>query len=104
ENGFVLPGLLLAAELVLVDDAPLSERARVLWRGYAALGAVAVTLAAIRSLVLAGRVFGAFPAEALVGAGLGGRMLTMLQVVPKWFRLLLWPAHLQIDYSPNEIM
>jgi hypothetical protein len=28
----------------------------------------------------------------------------MLQVVPKWFRLLLWPAHLQIDYSPNEIV
>ena len=31
-------------------------------------------------------------------------MLTMLQVVPMWLRLLVWPAHLQIDYSPNEIV
>ncbi|HEY2164072.1 MAG TPA: glycosyltransferase family 39 protein [Gemmatimonadaceae bacterium] len=104
ENGFVLPGLLVAAELFLVHDKPLAERVSALWRGYAMLGAVAVALVAVRTLVLAGRVVGAFTAEALVGASFGGRMLTMLQVVPKWFRLLLWPAHLQIDYSPNEIV
>src|SRR5262249_12606593 len=23
---------------------------------------------------------------------------------PMWLRLLAWPAHLQIDYSPNEIV
>jgi tetratricopeptide (TPR) repeat protein len=28
----------------------------------------------------------------------------MLQVVPHWARLLLWPAHLQADYSPQEIV
>jgi hypothetical protein len=28
----------------------------------------------------------------------------MLQVVPTWLRLLAWPAHLQADYSPNEIV
>ncbi len=28
----------------------------------------------------------------------------MLSVVPHWFRLLLWPAHLQGDYSPGEIV
>jgi len=104
ENGFVLPGLLAAAELFLVDGDPLAERPRALWRGYTMLGAVAVVLMGIRTLVLAGRVVGAFTAEALVGASLGGRMLTMLQVVPKWLRLLVWPAHLQIDYSPNEIV
>ena len=104
ENGFVLPGLLLAAELLLIDGESLMRRGRALWRGYAALGAVAVVLMAIRTLVLAGRFIGAFTAEALVGASFGGRLLTMLQVVPKWFRLLLWPAHLQIDYSPNEIV
>jgi len=104
ENGFVLPGLLVAAEIFLIDDKPPAERVRALWRGYAMLGTVAVALVAVRALVLAGRVVGAFTAEALVGASLGGRMLTMLQVVPKWFRLLLWPAHLQIDYSPNEIL
>jgi hypothetical protein len=104
ENGFVLPGLLVAAELFLVDDKPLAERVSALWRGYAMLGAIAVVLVGVRTLVLAGRVVGAFTAEALVGASLGGRMLTMLQVVPKWFRLFLWPSHLQIDYSPNEIV
>ena len=104
ENAFVLPGLFVAAELFLVPDKPFAKRVSALWRGYAMLGAVAVVLVAVRTLVLAGRVVGAFTAEALVGASLGGRMLTMLQVVPKWFRLLLWPAHLQIDYSPNEIV
>ncbi|MGH7594318.1 MAG: tetratricopeptide repeat protein, partial [Gemmatimonadales bacterium] len=38
------------------------------------------------------------------GLGIGGRALTMLGVVPDWFRLFLWPAHLQADYSPQEIM
>jgi hypothetical protein len=28
----------------------------------------------------------------------------MLGVVPHWFRLLFWPAHLQADYSPGEIV
>ena len=28
----------------------------------------------------------------------------MLTVVPQWARLLLWPAHLQADYSPQEIV
>ena len=27
----------------------------------------------------------------------------MLGVVPEWARLLIWPAHLQADYSPQEI-
>ena len=33
-----------------------------------------------------------------------GRTLTMLGVVPEWFRLLIWPHHLQADYSPQEIL
>jgi hypothetical protein len=40
----------------------------------------------------------------MAGAGLGGRALTMLGVVPQWTRLLFWPAHLQADYGPNEIV
>jgi hypothetical protein len=28
----------------------------------------------------------------------------MLQVVPMWLRLLVWPAHLQADYAPGEIV
>ena len=88
ENGFVLPGLLVAAELFLVHDKPVAERIGALWRGYAMLGAVAVVLVIVRVFVLSGDVVGAFTAEALVGLSLGGRMFTMLQVVPTWLRLL----------------
>jgi hypothetical protein len=55
-------------------------------------------------MVLHGNVVGAFTSEALVGLGVGGRTLTMLKVVPVWLRLLAWPAHLQVDYGPNEIV
>ncbi len=104
ENGFVLPGLLVCAELFLVSDGAMLTRLRALWRGYAALGVVACGVFALRTLALAGRMVGASTAEALAGASIGGRMLTMLQVVPRWLRLLSWPSHLQIDYSPNEIV
>ncbi len=35
---------------------------------------------------------------------LGTRAVTMLAAVPVWSRLLLWPAHLQADYSPQEML
>jgi len=28
----------------------------------------------------------------------------MLQIVPQWTRLLLWPAHLRAEYSPRELV
>lgn len=104
ENGFVLPGLLVAAELILIPDVLLRARIRTLWLGYLSLAALAAVILMIRAAVLSGDVVGAFTAEALVGLSVGGRMLTMLQVVPMWLRLFVWPAHLQIDYSPNEIV
>ena len=55
-------------------------------------------------MVLGGDTKGSFTAEALGGLGVGGRALTMLTVVPEWFRLFLWPAHLRADYSPQEIV
>lgn len=101
ENGFVLPALLLGAEWLLVAS---ENRIRDVWRGYAALAALGVVLLVARAAVLSGNVAGALPAKAIAGLSLGGRLLTMLQVAPKWLRLLAWPAHLQIDYSPNEIV
>ena len=104
ENGFIIPGLLVVAELFLVDADSFRDRLRTTWRGYAAMAAVGVVLLATRALVLSGNVTGALPAKAIAGLSLGERLLTMLQIVPKWVRLLAWPAHLQIDYSPNEIV
>ncbi len=103
ENGFVIPGLLLAAEITVAARRPTSERVRSLWKGYLGFAIVAIGILAVRRLVL-GTTGGAVPADALVGVGFAGRLLTMLQVVPTWLRLLVWPMHLQADYSPNEIV
>jgi hypothetical protein len=100
ESGFVLPGLLVAAELFAVE----TPSARTTWRGYALLAMLAVVVLSVRSAVLSGNVAGAVPAAALAGSNMGGRALTMLQVVPRWLMLFAWPSHLQIDYSPNEIV
>lgn len=104
ENGLVLPGLLAACEFVIEDGgSPVSSRAKGLWKGYAGFALIGVVVLATRQLVL-GSVVGAFTGEALKGLGLAGRMLTMLKVVPMWFRLFLWPIHLQVDYSPDEVV
>jgi len=103
EQGYMLPALLLCIELVLVRGS-LHERARTLWRGSAAFAVILVLALWARRTVLGGDLAGTFTAEALVGLGVGGRALTMLRVVPEWLRLLVWPAHLQGDYSPQEIV
>jgi hypothetical protein len=98
ETGFVLPALLGAAEFSLVGAS-----ARRLWPGYVSLAAAGGLMLAARTAVLA-QVASPSPADALGGLSLGGRALTMLQVVPTWARLLIWPAHLRVDYSPREFV
>jgi hypothetical protein len=104
ETGLIIPALLVAAELCLIQGIRMRERIRGLWPGYAALGLVGAVVLGLRAIVLRGSVAGTFTAEALMGLGVRGRALTMLQIVPRWFRLLTWPAHLQADYSPKEIV
>jgi hypothetical protein len=102
EQGFLLPGLLIAAELILLDgDA--AARWKNLALGCVALAGIALIVLFARRAVL-GDFGGTFVAEALVGVSFGGRLLTMLRVSVAWLRLLVWPAHLQIDYSPREIV
>jgi hypothetical protein len=72
--------------------------------GYALLAAVGGLVVLARAAVFPGNVTGTFTADALTGASLGGRALTMLRVIPTWARLLVWPAHLQADYSPQELI
>ncbi|HEV8599057.1 MAG TPA: tetratricopeptide repeat protein [Gemmatimonadales bacterium] len=105
ENAFVLPGLLLAAEVLLVRTAePLATRIAQGRRLLLPLVLVAVTVYWVRTQVLHGNLAGDSVAEGLVGQTVAGRALTMLSVVPHWFRLLFWPAHLQADYNPSEIV
>ncbi len=104
ETAIVLPGLLLAVEVLLLPSEPLGERIARLRRFYLLLALVAVGFLGVRTLVLSGDVVGSFTAEGLAYLTMGQRALTMLAVVPQWFRLLLWPEHLQADYSPGEIV
>ncbi|HTS89811.1 MAG TPA: tetratricopeptide repeat protein [Gemmatimonadales bacterium] len=103
ENGVVLPGLLLAAEWLLVSgEASIKERIRALGPLYALLAGIAIAYLLGRNAVLGG-VVGEYPNPAIRGVSFGVRFLTMLPVVPQWWRLLLVPWHLQADYMPVEI-
>jgi hypothetical protein len=104
EHGFVLPMLLVASELVIEDLSTVRVRIAKTWRGFAVLAMVGGGVLLLRAHVLAGSVVGATTAHALRGLTLGGRLVAMLQVVPMWFRLLAWPARLQADFAPDEIV
>lgn len=104
EQGLLLPAFLVLAELILVHDRAFSARIRETWLGFGLLGVLAAAMIAIRTSVLSGVVGPTMIAEALRGRSLGGRALTMLQIVPHWARLLFWPAHLRAEYSPRELV
>lgn len=104
ENGFVLPALLLAAELLPLDNAPIAVRARKLWFGYAALASVGAGVLLIRNAVLDGHVATVVTNRAFAGLSVAGREFVMLQVVPMWVRLLAWPARLQADYGVDDLV
>lgn len=103
ENAVIMPGLLLAAELTVIrDPRPFRQRVASVRPLILALAAAGLVFLTIRSAVLDSPV-GSFTAEGLQGLTMGQRTLTMLGVIPEWVRLLVWPAHLQADYSPQEI-
>ena len=99
EEGFVLPGLLLSAEMLLADAETRSRRS--LTAGFVFLAALGLCVFLVRTAVLHD-IAGTFVAPALVGLGAYRRGLTMLGIVPEWVRLLAWPFHLRADYSPQE--
>jgi hypothetical protein len=100
EHAAIFPLLLGAWELLHPVGERQDRRARL-----GALAALFVVVAgwwALRTNVL-GSTGGAIAAEGIRGVGPGERALTMLGVAGEWVRLLVWPAHLQGDYSPWEI-
>lgn len=104
ENGFILPVLLIAAETTVLREAGGERPAGLmLLPGYSLIGGVAVAAFALRQAVLGGLV-GASPAHALIGLSFGERAFTMLQVVPQWLRLLVWPQRLQADFAPDAFV
>jgi protein O-mannosyl-transferase len=103
ESAFVLPVLLVVAELTVLNGATPAARWRAVAPGFVMLGAIAAASIALRWAAAGPSSLVAIPAADLRGTGLGGRMLLMLHVVPKWLRLLVWPRHLQVDFAPGEI-
>ncbi len=104
ETGLIIPGILLAAEFTVLATERGDGKRNTLIPGYVALGLLGLLVLWLRSRIIPSGVVGTFTAEALVGLDAYHRALTMLGVVGQWFRLLGWPAHLQIDYSPHEIV
>lgn len=105
ETALVLPGLLVAAELLLVKSTePARIRIAQGRKPLLLLMLVAVAFYWVRTQVLRGNLRGTFVAESMEGLSMGERALTMLSVVPEWARLMLWPSHLQADYSPGELV
>jgi hypothetical protein len=107
EHAIVFPALLVAAELTVIDDpTPWRERIRSLRLAFLWLTLVAVSLMAIRFMVLGDGTIGGFqpftPFNTLHITS-RDRVLTAIGVAPHWVRLLFWPAHLSSDYSPPEI-
>lgn len=103
ESGAMLPVLLFSAEVIL-GRTPWRTRIRpvaslIVWQTLA----VVITLL-LRSRIPFETVSGSFVAEAFEGESLLGRFYTMLSIVPEWLRLLLWPATLSADYSPQAIL
>ncbi len=100
ESGYVLPAVLVAAELLATPAPGPGERLR-LSLGFAALATVAAGGIAARQAALGDHAFAVEPVASLRGLGLSARLATMLQVVPQWLRLMAFPARLRADFPPT---
>ncbi len=104
EGGYVLPALLLLAEVLVVrDPRPLRQRVGALREGWLLMLAAFLGALAVRRAVLGG-FGGETPHPQVAGLGLMERAAAMLAVVPEWARLLVWPARLQVEYGPPELV
>lgn len=104
EQGIVLPGLLVAAELTVVRE-PRGLRARLAAVRPAVLLMAILTIGilAVRIRIL-GEFSGDVPHPTLEDLGPGQRIVGMLGLVPEVMRLLLVPGRLSADYGPSHTL
>ena len=103
ETGYVIPALLVAAEVLLVPGVlPEGRRVRQMLPVLGLQMSVAIITVLVRIIVL-GPTPGAGPAPAIRDLEPVHRIVGMLSAVPVWVRLLVWPAHLQADYTPPGV-
>lgn len=104
EGGYVLPALLLLAEVLVVRDSrPLRQRVGALREGWLLTLAAFLAALAVRRAILGG-FGGETPHPQVAGLGMMERAVAMLAVVPEWARLLIWPARLQVEYGPPGLV
>ncbi len=103
ENAIVLPALLVAAEAFIVrDERPWRARADELVSLLVWLTLLAAVILGVRVLVT-GEIGGDVEHPALRNLGFSQRAWLMLALAPEFARLLIWPARLYADYSPQEV-
>ena len=102
ESAFALPGLLLAMDWARAQAPGGSLRVRLgqTWGLWLAVLLVAIGWLGLRSAVV-GNFAGDLPAPGLGGTSIVDRVVIMLPVVPEYLRLLLVPARLSAEYSPD---
>lgn len=99
EHAVVLPGVLMVADLLLVqNDESLKDRLRAISIAFGLLAAVAIVFVAVRTLVTGDIRAGGFN-ELFLNHPYATRPLTMLSIVMEWLRLLFWPSDMSADYS-----
>jgi protein O-mannosyl-transferase len=102
EHAVLLPAFLIALELtVLRDSPPMSGEARTRRRAlFGMLVTLAILWLVLRSDIVGG-LAGDRPHVALKGLDATARAWVMLGLLPEIVRLMLWPARLYADYSPQ---
>jgi hypothetical protein len=103
EHVIALPALLIAAEIMLFGDVPVMQRLRRLRLLLWPMAVVVAAFLAVRVQVL-GEIAGDVEHPSLLHRSMIERVVIMLNVVPEYGRLLLWPARLFADYSPRQLL
>jgi protein O-mannosyl-transferase len=105
EHAIVLPGLLLAAEVALTPSL-LRPRGSDDVRRLRVFGLLLVLVAVAyltARITVTGDLVGDAPHPGLERLGPGARSWVMIALVPEVVRLMLWPARLYADYSPQLV-
>jgi hypothetical protein len=105
EHAIVLPGLLLAAEVTVIQDAAWRSRMTAMRQFALLVVTVSVMYLFVRGLIqkdLAG--FVPFPVFRFLRMSAFDRIATMMTEMPRIARLLVFPTHLSGDYSPTEVV
>ncbi len=109
ETGFMTPFVVLAWDVTVLNGVSVRQTIRYLrstaWREYCCLLLVLVGLVCARTVLVGGAAEATVTemASPLREASFRERLFTGGFVIWRYVQLLVWPAELSVDYSPNQI-